>query len=160
MSRVIKFRIWDAKEKTLTTSDQVEYSTFDGPYLSRQPANRQRFERLSALFNTQMWTKNWNDCVIEQFTGLLDSKGIEIYEGDIVKQTKPRDSEVFAVGQVVIGLAFPHGEAAFYGPFLRTETLGDLRLHSTMMHLDATWPSQIIGNIHEHPSLLAGTPHP
>ena len=69
------------------------------------------------------------DCVIEQYTGLKDKNGKEIYEGDIVSVRNKNRKNEHDVGVVEFG------KAAFRCPFL----LG--KYHSGQV--------EVIGNIHE-----------
>ena len=76
-----------------------------------------------------------NNHIIEQFTGLKDSNGVDIYEGDIVKQTIGYD---FYVGTVIwfdcsFNLSFPS----------ILENLEDL-----------IGTLNVVGNIHENPELV------
>lgn len=65
----------------------------------------------------------------QQFTGLLDRDGKEIYEGDVVDEYGTPRQVVFQPGA-----------------FGTIDRYGDLTLHSS------TW--EVIGNIYEHPELL------
>lgn len=109
MSREIKFRAWNEKTKRFTKDS-------DNAYLSR----------------------NDSGIICEQYTGLKDEDGKEIYEGDIVtlncywEEVEPRDCCVitFEDGCFRVGDAFEN-EAGKY--------LKEYRL---------------AGNIHENPDLL------
>lgn len=63
MERVIKFRVWNQKDK--------EFSNFSPSILND---SRKR----------NFWLKRKN-CIIQQFTGLIDYKGKEVYEGDLIR---------------------------------------------------------------------------
>ena len=74
------------------------------------------------------------DCVLEQYTGLKDKNGKEIYENDIVSvRNKSRKNE-YDIGVVEFG------KAAFRCPFL----LGKYRSGQV----------EVIGNVHENADLL------
>jgi YopX protein len=66
MSRIIKFRIW------YKPTDQFIHNISIGQSIIQHDS-----ENFVVL--------GFEDCIIQQFTGLLDKKGVEIYEGDIVK---------------------------------------------------------------------------
>ena len=74
------------------------------------------------------------DCVLEQYTGLKDKNGKEIYENDIVSVRNKNRKNEYDIGVVEFG------KAAFRCPFL----LG--KYHSGQV--------EVIGNVHENADLL------
>ena len=81
MSREIKFRVWDKIEKrfiTPTSFGQTHYNlTLNGK-----------------LYNLQNGSGG-DDYVVQQFTGLKDKNGKEIYEGDLIKEINYGPYRVF-----------------------------------------------------------------
>jgi uncharacterized phage protein (TIGR01671 family) len=109
--RPIKFRFWIKKEKR-----------YDGP---------------NGLWWNFTEYLDEDDCVVEQFTGLRDRAGREIYEWDILGM------DDFVAGVVVFN------EASFCID-------AGLKIQSpSALHSDRTRLYKVIGNIHENPSLLS-----
>jgi len=65
MSRILKFRIYSKRTKNLYSGDELHYLVhIDG--------------------GLKYLTEGNGDYIIQQFTGLIDKNGVEIFEGDLV----------------------------------------------------------------------------
>ena len=72
MNRELKFRVWDNVQKRWWCEDSL-YLQIDGKHIHPAPW---------ATLDCELPN---NDIVIQQYTGLKDSNGKDIYEGDILK---------------------------------------------------------------------------
>jgi uncharacterized phage protein (TIGR01671 family) len=101
--------------------------------------------------------ENKEDYVLEQYTGLKDKNGKEIYEGDIVKYTRSKvesiESPKGVFSSKLIELGEDFGEIAFIG-FEYVVSFDHKRYDDIEKLGNCPHRFEIIGNIHEDPELL------
>jgi uncharacterized phage protein (TIGR01671 family) len=121
MNRQIKFRIWNSKTSEWVHGPGKEVNLF-GEMI------------LLGGFMKNIPLTDWDDCVILQFTGLKDSTGVEIYEGDILEELHQNES-VKGIG-------------------ICKQVLGGWSIFSADGSHWHGWKQKIIGNIYENKELI------
>ena len=148
MSRELKFRIWDS-------ISQIYYDESDEPVL----------EFMHEQDGIVLDYHNYSDervYTIEQFTGLVDKNGKEIFEGDIVKLHKV-DEKSFGEKSPLIEIAgFSQKNCEKYNNTAAATTgfFGAILTKKRGSCVGLSWNQaiyehyEIIGNIHENGGLL------
>lgn len=134
MNRQLKFRVWDKKIQSFWHN--LEGATKNGIILTSE-GNPGIVSDLTTVYepkSVNIFDKEFLE--IQQFTGILDVKGREIFEGDIIKQ--------------------PHRNA--FGPVKWVSEAESWDFSGWLMdkstYGDGLSGSEIIGNIFENPELI------
>jgi len=134
MTREIKFRAWDKKEKKMLhyDTDHVPNMTLNGVLIQRIDTCTE-FGEIDDNVSYQY--------KLMQYTGLKDKNGVEIYEGDVVKCVLGKYSEEYL-----------YKEAFLYG----RDGKHVIREISIPEVYQERFPDgmEVIGNIFENPELL------
>ena len=130
--RIIKFRVWDQKlEKYVLPSEESIKDTIF--YLGGSPQS----------------STNSNNYIFQQFTGLYDKSGKEIYEGDIIKSS----AEQMCKNNAPISYKDDYYALVNYNRpcFILTQ----INQRFSHIYIPVFWNGcEVIGNIFENPKIL------
>ncbi len=131
--REIRFRAWDIERKGYIQGfNMVNYHGYFNKGLKK---------------SIYRYDTKWDEeeYILEQYTGLKDKNGKEIYEGDLLQLI------TFEGGGGISAFSVEFENGCF-GINTNGEYLAELKYYIDMPFISA----EIIGNIHENPELLKG----
>ena len=128
--RELKFRAWDNLEKDYLNEEDIAIDNLGNIFIFERYDNND-----ADLWYTRLLPDPDNKRhVIEQYTGLKDKNGTEIYEGDVGKVEG--DGEIYRVEWIRSGFGL---EPRYNSP--RYPVLGNVELRKKI---------EVIGNVHEN----------
>ena len=158
MSRAIKYRVW-WKGVTYQYADGRPDQVYPARWMTGNDCIVKPDGTLAQEDYELCTISNPEDYVVEQFTGLLDCDGKEIYEGDIVKASVAEEGgDVTDERTKQVGRICYRSDTAGYS---LCHTLHDspYRVDISVLFLRGAVSQrlEIIGNIHENPDLIPKT---
>ena len=130
--REIKFRIWDKLAKQFITYDKG----YQGHYI---------LSLKGEFYNLQNGSGG-DDYIVQQYIGLKDKNGVEIYEGDIIKLAS---AYYYLYEEVVYE---PQGSG--FGFFMHDDENRDNAAFKFLSDWTGSVCYEVIGNTFENPELL------
>lgn len=144
MSREIKFRVWDKKNKRMLEVSSL--TTFPENYIKENKLKDNcqvscYFRKKQLLIPTE--------AILMHFTGLLDKNSKEIYEGDILRSKTLDGKEhfspvIFSKGSFCMTVVIPHSKNKI------NSKLG----HHSYEDTGKLIAHKIVGTVYENPELI------
>lgn len=134
MSRDIKFRAWDNKEKKWLMG--YEYPNLGGFSMFGECMLMEEWSGILNRFILQQKDRTPEDLILMQYTGLFDKNLKDIYEGDVIRYKIKKSIVTCEVAFIKYG----------WYPFFDKAYMID----------EADW-IEVIGNIYQNPGLLTPT---
>lgn len=142
----IKFRAWIKSVETMVDVESIDFSEELITHKNLREDSLVDLEPASQI--DPFYLSYFSDIELMQFTGLKDRSGVEIYEGDILKNLKHGNQLVWVYWE---GCKEKYGDRWIkWGGWNFRKTLNDERLKYAL-HGDSL---EVVGNIYEHPELL------
>ena len=135
--RDIKFRIWDGVKNEWLASSSKDALPYYGFALVGE---------VMTVQSPPYWSLDEGN-VVEQFTGLKDINGTEIYEGDIIVQKSLGSNKSECRGKIT----YKEDHAAF---MFEVYERGKPVMWLFLNEFNPEKTCEVIGNIHENPELL------
>ena len=145
MSRPIRFRAWDSKNKEWLT-----YFTLDCSNGQVIQASHSSMKPMEGRVHT-----DYRDYIVSQFTGLTDRNGKEIWEGDIIREADPKYR--MDDGKWLWLVEWTEEHACFNVCTIDRENFkkSDGSPQGTFISLcEKNDDCEVLSNVHEHPELL------
>lgn len=135
--RDIKFRIWDGVKNEWLASSNKDALPYYGFALVGE---------VMTVQSPPIWSLDEGN-IVEQFTGLKDKNGTEIYEGDIIVQKSLGSNKSECRGKIT----YKEDHAAF---MFEVYERGKPVMWLFLNEFNPEKTCEVIGNIHENPELL------
>jgi uncharacterized phage protein (TIGR01671 family) len=159
MSRAIKFRVWEIQSKKMTYLGRLfcwEHGFCDENFVTLPNRISDVHEDIFS-FNNHIWQGRSKERFnIQQFTGLLDKNGVEIYEGDILTFSPERQGKSYVVEfWPEFGYVAKHVESSSIDSngheFVTCHFFAAFQWDR---YHDVEYQYEVIGNIFQNPELL------
>jgi uncharacterized phage protein (TIGR01671 family) len=143
MTREIKFRAWDTIKIIFVDEGEITFYFYGDSHIEVHPNS-------ITYIGDRVHNGEPEECrfIIQQYTGLKDKNGKEIFEGDIVKLSHP-------CWHVKCEVKYDEKLACFF-----CESLGkiDKGTKKSFLHIlkEQSLTYKVIGNIYQNPELLGG----
>lgn len=131
----IKFRAWDKARKEFLSSGSVLISVEAGNRPEKNP------QYLDILTGPDCYKSRF---VLQQYTGIKDKNGIEIFEGDVIRTMTP---------DLISVVTWDDNCARFIGFTLEHERR---LVYIDMVDKNNKSSVEVVGNIYENPGLTGG----
>ena len=126
--REIKFRVWDNNKYYY--QEDIEYISF-------------RDDEIQFMYQDLDTCTVLSKCVIEQYTGLKDKKGVEIYEGDIV------GNGVYEFTIIFGNIGYDYRRNGLTGFAFKEDYNENCNIYELKYHNPNETELEVIGNIHQ-----------
>lgn len=137
----LKFRVWIERYKKYMPISLIDFEPISGKIVS-----------VEVIATGGDWAKFYpEEVILEQYTGLKDKNGKEIYEGDIISEQI--DAGMTGIdGKYSYVVKWSEYFCSFIVQTIKTPTGEFLRDEIYQLNMSR----EVIGNIHENPELLEG----
>ena len=133
--REIKFRAWDEERKKYCIDREwVEYYHYGDGLMKAKNYRRGPNQNQS------------QDLLIEQYTGLKDGNGQEVFEGDVIKMIALHNDHHQKGAVDYASIYFSHGQFCI--------ALDGHKIGTPLFNVKLSSSVEVIGNIHENGDLL------